>query len=78
MGYAASKSDSSLFIQKGLKGHVCILLYVDDLVVSKPNLIEISQVQSQLPEAFEMDLGDLSYFLGIKVIHTPDGILLSQ
>ena len=24
------------------------------------------------------DLGDLHYFLGIKVIHTPEGILINQ
>ena len=65
--------------QKSLKGPVCILLYVDDLVVTGPDFAEISQVKSQLSDAFEMkDLGDLHYFLGIEVIHTPDDILLSQ
>ena len=29
MGFVVSKSDSSLFIQKGPKGLVCILLYLD-------------------------------------------------
>ena len=58
---------------------MCILLYVDDLVVTDPDLAEISRVKSQLSTAFEMkDLGDLHYFLGIKVIHTPDGVLLTQ
>ena len=79
MGFAASKSDSSLFIRQGPDGPVCILLYVDDLVITGPGLDEIGQVKSQLPDTFEMkDLGDLHYFLGIEVIRTPDGILLSQ
>ena len=36
-----------------------ILLYVDDLVVTGPELDEINRVKSQLSGAFEMkDLGD--------------------
>ena len=63
----------------GLKGSVCILLYVDDLVVIEPDLAEIGQVKSKLSHAFEMkDPGDLYYFLGIEVLHTPNDILLSQ
>ena len=79
MGFAFSNSDSSLFIRKGLKGLVCILLYVDDLVVTKPELAAISRIKSKLSETLEMnDLGNLHYFLGIEVIHTPNNILLSQ
>ena len=75
MGFAASKSDSSLFIRKGPKGPACILLYVDDLVVTGPDLTEIDRVKSQLSEAFEMkDLGNLHYFFRIEVILTPDVI----
>ena len=64
MWFAASKSDSSLFIWKGLEGPICILLYVEDFVVT--GLAEIGEVKSQLQDAFEMkDLGELHYFLGI-------------
>ena len=77
MGFAASKYNSSLFIPKGPKVLVCILLYVDDLVVTGTDLAKIGQIKPQLSNTSEMkDLGDLHYFLGIKV--TPDGILLSQ
>ena len=39
---------------------MCILLYVDDLVNTGPDLAEISQVNSQLSDVFEVkDLGDL-------------------
>ena len=79
MGFVTSKSDSSLFIQQGSDGSVCILLYVDDLVIIGPRLNEIGRVKSQLSDTFEIkDLGDLHYFLGIEVIRTPKGILLSQ
>ena len=41
MGFATSKSDSSLFIRKGRLGPVSILLYVDDLVITGADLGEI-------------------------------------
>ena len=38
MGFATSKSDSSLFIRKGRLGPVSILLYDDDLVITGADL----------------------------------------
>ena len=68
MGFMNSKSYSSLFIQKVLKGPVCILLYIDDLAITSPDLAKIDQVKSQLLDAFEMkDLRDVHYFLEVEV-----------
>ena len=79
MGFEVSKSDSSLFIRKCQKGPICILVYVDDLIITCADLVKISHVKSQLSTTFEiMDLGGLHYFLGIEVIHTPDDILFTQ
>ena len=78
MGFATSKSNSSLFTRKGQLGPVSILLYVDDLVITGTDLGEIDRVKLQLAASFDMKgLGDLHYFLGIKVIRTPKGILIS-
>ena len=46
MGYAASNSDTSFFIWKGSEGPMCILLYVDDLVIIGPDLAAINKVKS--------------------------------
>ena len=60
MGFATSKSDSSLFIWKGRLGPVSILLYVDDLVITGADLGEINRFKLQLAASFDMkDLGDL-------------------
>ena len=48
MGFATSKSNSSLFIWKGGLGWVSILLYVDDLVITNADLGEIDRVKLQL------------------------------
>ena len=58
MGFATSKSDSSLFIRKGRLEPVSILLYVDDLVIIGADLREIDCVKLQLAASFDMeDLG---------------------
>ena len=48
MGFAMSKLDSSLFIQKGRLGPVSILLYVDDLVITGADLGEKDRMKLQL------------------------------
>ena len=79
MGFATSKSNSSLLVRQGRCGSVSILLYVDDLVIADADLDEIGHVKLQLVASFDMkDLGDLHYFLGIEVICTPEYILISQ
>ena len=79
MGFALSKLDSSLFLRPSQTGLISILLYVDDLVITGADLGEIYRVKSQLATSFDMkDLGNLHYSLGIEVIRTPEGILISQ
>ena len=52
---------------------------MDDLVIGGKDLAEINKVKSLLSGRFEMkDLHELRYFLGIEVIRTPIGILISQ
>ena len=78
MGFASSKSDSSLFLRQSQYGLVSLLLYIDDLVIVGADLDEIRCVKCQLAASFEVkDLGNLHYFLGIKVICTLEGILIS-
>ena len=74
-----SKSDTSLYIRHESDNPVVIILYVDDLVIGGKDLAEINKVKSLLSGRFEMkDLHKLHYFLGIEVIQTPVGILISQ
>ena len=54
-------------------------VYVDDLVISGPNVSDINQFKLEMKQKLSMsDLGLLSYYLGIEVKQGEDGILLSQ
>ena len=49
------------------------------MVITGADLGEIDCVKLHLVASFDMkDQGDLHYFLGIEVIRTPEGILISQ
>ena len=50
-----------------------------DLVIGGEQLVDINRVKSLLSGKFEMtDMKDLHYFLGIEVIRTSHGIMISQ
>ena len=55
------------------------LVYVDDLIVIGNNNIFLHKFLQDLAAKFSVkDLGDLHYFLGIEVLPTPFGLLLTQ
>ena len=82
--HAVSSSDRISNVQIQYIRHesdspIVIILYVDDLVIRGKELTEINKVKSLLSSRFEMkELHELHYFLGIEVIRTPVGILISQ
>ena len=56
-----------------------LLLYVDDIILASNSMVEISKVKGALMQEFKMrDLGELSYFLGIKITRNKGTINLSQ
>ncbi|BBG97328.1 RmlC-like cupins superfamily protein [Prunus dulcis] len=78
-GYIQSKANYSLFTCH--KGHsfTALLIYVDDIVITGNDPIDISALKDFLHRHFRIkDLGDLKYFLGIEVSRSKQGIFLSQ
>ena len=50
-------------------GIVVIVIYVDDLIITRDSDTDISDLKKLLKQKFEMkDLGELRYFLSIEVI----------
>lgn len=80
MGFAASKSDTSLFIIcRENDVIIYILVYVDNIIITGSHTSFLDSIISKLrPEFSIRDLGPLSYFLGVQVSIGRDGIFLSQ
>ncbi|KAJ0575886.1 putative RNA-directed DNA polymerase [Helianthus annuus] len=79
IGFVQSKCDHSMFVKSVESVFVVLLVYVDDIVLTRNSSLETDKVKSLLKKEFLIkDLGFLKYFLGIEVIKTDDGVCLSQ
>ena len=78
-GFIQSYDDYSLFSynRKGIM--LCVLIYIDDLLISGNDSRMVQKFKDYLSKCFSMkDMGKLKYFLGIEVSRGPEGIFLSQ
>ena len=74
-----SHYDSSLFIHQTDKGTILLFLYVDDMIITGDDLSGIQELKDFLSQQFEMkDLGHLSYFLGLEITYSTDGLYITQ
>ncbi|GKV49967.1 hypothetical protein SLEP1_g56689 [Rubroshorea leprosula] len=77
-GFTSSPHDTTLFIRKTNHGMVLLLLYVDDMIITRDDISSIHDLKQFLNHKFEKkDLGVLSYFLGLVVTSSDDGYFLS-
>jgi reverse transcriptase-like protein len=78
-GYRQSHSDHTLFLRKRGGKITCLIIYVDDMIITGDDKVEIENLKRKLFQEFEMkDLGRLKYFLGIEVLRSNKGIFISQ
>ena len=79
LGFQGSKTDPSLFIYSHKGTLLYMLVYVDDIVLTRNNQEAIDKVVQHLSQSFAIeDMGRLSYFLGIEVTSQGHDMLLSQ
>jgi len=77
-GYKKSNSDHKFILEKG-DLITCLIIYVDDMIITGSDIEEIARLRNNLFKEFEMkDLGGLKYFLGIEVLRSNKGIFISQ
>ncbi|KAG8473223.1 hypothetical protein CXB51_035172 [Gossypium anomalum] len=77
--FVLTKSDSSLFVRKTKDVCLYVLVYVDDIIVTGNDKGSIDEFVTILNTTFSLkDLRPLSYFLGIEVLPTTEGLFLSQ
>lgn len=78
-GFLGSKSDSSLFIYSKAGVLMYLLVYVDDIIVTGNNSMAVKRMIEALAVRFSIkDMGRLHFFLGVEVVHKPDGLVLTQ
>lgn len=78
-GFRACHSDNSLFVYSSHLATVYILVYVDDLIITGDNINFMECFISDLHKTFALkDLGNLHYFLGVKIIRNHTGLIMSQ
>ena len=78
LGFTKSKVDSNLYYKVEDDEIIILLLYVDDLFLTRKEML-ISECKKKLATKFEMkDLGTMHYFLGLEVWQFPDEIFLNQ
>ena len=78
-GFKQSHSDHTLFLKKRNDKVTCLIIYIDDMIITGDDVEEIQNLKESLIKEFEMkDLGALKYFLGIEVLRSKHGIFLRQ
>lgn len=77
IGFERSSNDYCLYVMNKTDSKVYILLYVDDIILSGPDLVLLNKIKIQLMTDFKMvDKGELRYFLGLEIKYDRDkGIL---
>ncbi|CAL1389580.1 unnamed protein product [Linum trigynum] len=78
-GFRKTESDASLFVYQHSGIILYFLAYVDDLLLTGNDATTFTAFQPALAPKFSLkELGDVNYFLGIEVIPTATGYILSQ
>jgi hypothetical protein len=76
-GYSVAPADSSLFVKARGSRLATVLVYVDDLIITRDDEDEIRRTRENLAVRFQMkELGELKHFLGLEVDHVKDGLFL--
>jgi len=78
-GFKQSNSDHTLFLKRRNGLVTCLIIYVDDMIITGNDEEEMTRLKVNLFKEFEMkDLGRLKYFLGIEVLRSRQGIFICQ
>jgi hypothetical protein len=79
MGFRKSDIDPCIYSRGNDSNILYVAVYVDDLIIAGADIAEIETFKIEISRRFNMkDLGELEYFLGIRVTRSEGGITLSQ
>lgn len=78
-GFQRGGVDKTLFIRENGKDILITQVYVDDIIYGSTYQSMVDEFVKTMTKEFEMSrVGELSYFLGLKIKQLPDGITVSQ
>lgn len=79
-GFVKCPDEHAIFFKSNVQGDMLLIsLYVDDLISTGNNVSMFDEVKRAMIQEFEtIDMGLMSYYLGIEVNQMGDGIFLSQ
>ena len=79
LNFVKCSKEPSVYRRQEEKKLLIVAIYVDDLLVTGSSLDLILCFKKDMAGKFEMsDLGQLTYYLGIEVLHRKNGIILRQ
>lgn len=80
LGYMQGQSDHTLFTRFSNCGKIAVLIgYADDIILTEDGVVEMERLKKSLAKEFDIkDLGALKYFLGMEVVRSKKGIVVSQ
>ena len=71
LNFLRCKSDPNVYLKSINGSLMIILLYVDDLLITRSSQVKIASLKGAMNQAFSMtDLGLLSQFLGLEISQT--------
>ena len=77
--FTQTAHDHCLFIKRSSKSFLALLVYVDDVLITGTNEVDILHVKRFLHSVFSIkDLGYAKYFLGLEIARSPKGMFLHQ
>ncbi|XP_019090156.1 PREDICTED: uncharacterized protein LOC109128397 [Camelina sativa] len=75
----ASQSDHTCFLKITTDVFLCVLVYVDDIVIVTNNDAVADCLKTELKSCFKLrDMGPLKYFLGLEIARSDAGIYVGQ
>ncbi|GKE70303.1 NAC domain-containing protein 7-like protein, partial [Tanacetum coccineum] len=78
-GFKINECDKCVYVKDTSSGYVILCLYVDDMLIVGSNDKIIRSTKDMLKSKFDMkDMGLADVILGIKIIRTHNGLVLSQ
>jgi len=76
-GFQKSLSEATLYVKRINDDILIISLYVDDLLVTGSNTVQVAEFKLNMMQVFEMtDLGLMSVFLGMEIMQNREEIFI--